>query len=107
MTLEPEIAFDRKNSFIGWGFEGHNLGNIIRYSPNAFLDDNADTTEIKIQYMMMRTGADYEIVSGRFSDFFRTVRSGLVRIPPRTKISDLRTAHSSTESEILRQNPVF
>ena len=70
MTLEPEIAFDRKNSFIGWGFEGHNLGNIIRYSPNAFLDDNADTTEIKIQYMMMRTGADYEIVSGRFSDFF-------------------------------------
>ena len=68
MTLEPEIAFDRKNSFIGWGFEGHNLGNIIRYSPNAFLDDNADATEIKIQYMMMRTGADYEIVSGSFSD---------------------------------------
>ena len=26
-------------------------------------------TEIKIQYMMMRTGADYEIVSGRFSKF--------------------------------------
>ena len=50
-------------------FEGHNLGNIIRYSPNAFLDDNADSTEIKIQYMMMRTGADYEIVSGRFSRF--------------------------------------
>ena len=69
MTLEPEIAFDRKKSFIGWGFEGHNLGNIIRFSPNAFLDDNADTTEIKIQYMMMRTGADYEIVSGRFSRF--------------------------------------
>ena len=66
MTLEPEIAFDRKKSFIGWGFEGHNLGNIIRYSPNAFLDDNADATEIKIQYMMMRTGADYEIVAGLF-----------------------------------------
>ena len=52
-------------------FEGHNLGNIIRYSPNAFLDDNADSTEIKIQYMMMRTGADYEIVAGWFSDSWK------------------------------------
>jgi len=72
MTLEPEIAFDRQKSFIGWGFEGHNLGNIIRYSPNAFLDDNADATEIKIQYMMMRAGADYEIVA----------ESGLLELDP-------------------------
>ena len=90
MTLEPEIAFDRKNSFIGWGFEGHNLGNIIRYSPNAFLDDNADTTEIKIQYMMMRTGADYEIVSGRFSN--PELNQGLRRrtsVPPMDPESEI------------------
>ena len=49
LTLDPEVAMDRKNSFIGWGFDGHDFGNIIRYSPEAFLDNNYDHTENKIR----------------------------------------------------------
>jgi hypothetical protein len=52
LTLDPRVINDRKNSFIGWDFDGEIMGNLIRYSPNAFLNDNYDEVEAKIQYLV-------------------------------------------------------
>ena len=38
-------------------------GNIIRYSPNAFLDNDYDVLETKIRYLLARAGADYKIIA--------------------------------------------
>ena len=63
LTLHPDLILDRKKSFIGWGFDGDDLGNIIRYAPNALLDDNYDDTEAKISYLIARVGADIKIIA--------------------------------------------
>ena len=54
LALDPAIINDRKNSFIGWDFDGEVLGDVIRNSPNAFLSNDYDDIEDKIQYLVMR-----------------------------------------------------
>lgn len=63
ITLDPKFINDRKNSFIGWGFDGEELGNIIRYTPNAFLNNNYDDIESKIQYLVMRCNAPRDTIA--------------------------------------------
>ena len=45
LTLNPKVINDRKKAFIGWDFDGENLGNIIRNSPEAFLNNHYDDME--------------------------------------------------------------
>jgi len=54
ITLSPKIIRDRRESFIGWDFDGHVLGDIIRFCPEAFLESDYDKMEAKIQYLAMR-----------------------------------------------------
>lgn len=54
ITLSPKVIRDRRESFIGWDFDGHVLGDIIRFCPEAFLESDYDKMEAKIQYLAMR-----------------------------------------------------
>ena len=62
-TLNPMTIMDRKDSFFGWGFEDHALGDIIRYAPRAFLEDDFDVIECKVRYILQRICPDYEMVA--------------------------------------------
>ena len=49
--------------YISNQIKGHNLGDIIRYAPNAFLEDDHDALETKVRFIMQRYCPNHDLVA--------------------------------------------